>query len=246
MLLPLLRMIPEAKETVTLLIVDDDEVSREVLSMLAEGEGYTVAAADSGEAALAWLGEQANYPDAVLADLQMPGISGDALAAALRSVCGPGTLLLAMSGSEPKTALKGYNGFLRKPFTMEELAAIASRPVAERMKASDAVVLDESTYAKLRETMGQTQLDALFAMLLTDAEKRLATMRAAVGDGDGVAYRSAAHAIKGGCGMVGAMELHRLAWEMEQTGLHDGSLDTLDTFVQASARLRSILVAQAS
>jgi HPt (histidine-containing phosphotransfer) domain-containing protein len=71
-------------------------------------------------------------------------------------------------------------------------------------------------------------------------------MRAALDAGDDDAYKRAAHSIKGGCGMVGALELARLAAWMEEYGWQDvdGSVppwQRLDDFLSASARLRRIL-----
>ena len=60
------------------LVVDNEEVDRELLRQLLEPTGFLVAQAASGEAALAWL--QAHRasapPDAILMDLAMPGIDG--------------------------------------------------------------------------------------------------------------------------------------------------------------------------
>jgi CheY-like chemotaxis protein len=105
------------------LVVDDDAMSRDLLAVLLEGEGYVVKSADSGEAALALLGGGRKPPAIVLTDVQMPGVTGSQLADRLRKACGPDTLLLAMSGSGPgKKAIARFDGFLLKPFTMQEMA----------------------------------------------------------------------------------------------------------------------------
>ena len=63
-----------------LLLIDDDPMSREVLTLLATVEGFTVVAQDSGQAALDHLAlAHALCPDFVLVDMQMPGLAGDAL-----------------------------------------------------------------------------------------------------------------------------------------------------------------------
>jgi signal transduction histidine kinase/CheY-like chemotaxis protein/purine-cytosine permease-like protein len=60
------------------LVVDNEEVDRELLRQLLEPTGFVVAQAASGEAALDWLrANQADAPpDAILMDLAMPGIDG--------------------------------------------------------------------------------------------------------------------------------------------------------------------------
>jgi HPt (histidine-containing phosphotransfer) domain-containing protein len=96
--------------------------------------------------------------------------------------------------------------------------------------------------------MGEVQLGKLFEMCLNDAAKRIVTMRAALAAGDAAAYKSAAHAIKGGCGLVGATQLYAIANEMETAGLdstsNSASLDALERFVAASAHLQRMLVGQ--
>jgi HPt (histidine-containing phosphotransfer) domain-containing protein len=71
-------------------------------------------------------------------------------------------------------------------------------------------------------------------------------MRLAATDGDDAAYRREAHAIKGGCGMVGASELQNLAASLETRGLNDTDyVSSLDEFTLACERLRRMLVAHA-
>jgi HPt (histidine-containing phosphotransfer) domain-containing protein len=126
---------------------------------------------------------------------------------------------------------------------MEELAAaIAKRGGAAKQGESADGALDTVAHAKLRQMMKPEQLQALYAMFFADAEKRLATMRVALQESDDAEFRRCSHAIKGGCGMVGARELHELARRMEDNGIGSGSLDSLDGFLLAIERLRRILV----
>lgn len=233
-----------------ILVVDDDAVSRELLALLLAGEGYEVETADSGDAALLHLGSMmVPRPRVVLTDMQMPGTSGDSLADRLRSVCGEATVLLAMSGSVPdQAAWRGFDGFLRKPFKMETLrAAIAGS--MDRMDEShpDIAVLDEQVYQKLTASMPRDRLTQLYELCLSDAAIRIAKMRQAASEGDSVAYRKEAHAIRGGCGMVGATELQILATSMEDRPLSNTNhVASLDEFMTACERLRRILDVRAS
>ena len=231
-----------------ILVVDDDEVSREVLSVLLEGQGYAVETADSGDAALALLKDSAHAaPGVVLADLQMPGTRGDELARQLRAACGPQTLLIAMSGSQPEASLSdGFNAFLLKPFSMEQFAALVNGSKATTTENNATGTLNEDVYQKLASSMNASQLERLYSMCLTDAEKRIDEMKHAAASQDNDAYRRAAHAIKGGCGMVGATELQSIANIMETKGIEANHVATLHEFLLASERLRRILVARKS
>jgi CheY-like chemotaxis protein len=58
----------------SLLVVDDNEMNRDMLSRRLERRGYAVAVAADGHQALEMIG--ARPFDAVLLDIMMPGISG--------------------------------------------------------------------------------------------------------------------------------------------------------------------------
>jgi len=230
---------------VRVLVVDDDALSREVFALTLQRAGYTVETVDSGDAALRHLQTARPFPEVILADLQMPGTTGNDLARRLRNLCGPATMLLAMSASAPDDGSAGeFDGFLLKPFTMETFAsAIADQTAAaaNELNGPEAVALDQAVYRKLVASMRPHQLEQLYAMCLTDSEARLTKMRLAAANGDDVMYRKEAHAIKGSCGMVGAIELQTLATSMEKHGLSDDHVASLSEFVLACERLRGIL-----
>ena len=230
----------------TLLIVDDDELSREVLALLATEAGYEVTLAESGVDALETLGDAP--PAIILSDMQMPGLTGDSLARLLRAHCGAGMVLLAMSGSQPAPdQLAGFDGFLLKPFTMDDLrAAIAGVQARERVPEA-ASILNETIYRNLAQSMPAAQLRALYDLCLDDADRRMKLMETAAEARDADAFVRAAHAVKGGCGMVGASELAELASGMETGGLPPvGSTAPFDEFLAASRRLRVMLDAQST
>ena len=218
-----------------LVIIDDDELTRELLCLQAEDAGLAVRAYEDGEAALRELASAS--VNAVLADLQMPGLHGPELARRLRAVCGTHTRLLAMSGSVAADGLTiGYDGFLLKPFSMEELVFALT---AEGERAG---VLNVTTLEQLRQTMPGGRLRELYEMCLRDADSRIGTARAASARRDGEGFRHAAHAIKGSCAMVGATELAGLASAMECGGLPavDDERPYME-FINASARLKRML-----
>jgi CheY-like chemotaxis protein len=232
-----------------ILIVDDDPLSREVLDLLLASEGYEVNSVDSGDAALLNLARERGspLPHIILADLQMPGVAGNELARRLREICGTQTMLLAMSGSEPKQGeSRDFDTFLRKPFSMAQLgAAIAGCEADPSPKAGGSTpALNQVIYEKLAASMRGDQLRQLYALCLDDVRRRISNMRSSASSMDDGAFRREAHAIKGGCGMVGAMELHALASTMEEYGLGDTNyLVSLEEFTIACERLERILVA---
>jgi CheY-like chemotaxis protein/HPt (histidine-containing phosphotransfer) domain-containing protein len=241
---------------IQVLLVDDDELTREVLTLQMRGHGYLVETADSGEAAVSHLQQPGQRsPDAVLTDLLMPGLSGLELSRRLRVAAdaagSPDMLMLAMSASHPDENLRrGFDGFLLKPFTMRQLvqaidlhAAEAPPDVANGISPEDS--LDEAIYLRLAGSMPAAQLQQLYALCLDDAEALIQRMRFAAVAGDEPAFRKEAHTIKGGCGIVGAVELHRLSDAAEKHGIDPANhVASLNEMLTACERLRRILVAR--
>jgi CheY-like chemotaxis protein len=233
---------------VRVLVVDDDELSREVFALLLHNAGYAVETVESGDAALKHLQTARPLPEVVLSDLQMPGTTGKELVERMRSLCGPATTMLAMSASAPDDgADQEFDGLLLKPFTMDSFAAAVAGvkpPTAKRSSSTNPVVLNDAVYRKLTESMRRPQMEKLYELCLMDTEKRLAAMRQAASDGDDATYKREAHALKGGCGMVGAQELQTLATSMEKHGLSDDHVASLKEFIVACERLRGMLIAR--
>ncbi|WP_228893723.1 response regulator transcription factor [Pseudoduganella aquatica] len=103
----------------SVLIIDDNELTRTVLRMIIQGNGYDVV----GEAALAKTGIERALrlnPDIICLDIQMPDLDGLEVLTALIA-CLPGTSVLMVSAHNHKdsvhTALaRGAQGFIVKPF----------------------------------------------------------------------------------------------------------------------------------
>jgi CheY-like chemotaxis protein len=233
---------------VRVLIVDDDELSREVLELLLEADGYEVETAASADEALVRLQTMQTAPDVVLTDMQMPGTTGNELAGRIRGLCGMGTTLLAMSGSAPQEGVaREFDGFLLKPFSMEALGAAirgGSEARADVADVGDVAALDEEIYGKLAALMGVARMGELYTLCIDDVGRRVVEMRRTALQGDDAAFRREAHAIKGSCGMVGAKEMQTLATSMEEGGLCDDHVASLDELILAGERLRRILIAR--
>ena len=223
-------------------------MSREVLALLAAEAGFEVETFETGESALEALdASNSPIPEVILADMQMPGISGDSLARLLRVACGPATKLFAMSGTAvPPDRTGSFDGFLLKPFSMDDLLTkLDSATAAENTSTSPAEsseILNRKIFDSLAHSMPAEQLRKLYDLSLDDAEARIEVMRQAIAADDEDAYRRAAHSSKGGCGMVGAVELASLASAMEENGPQPvDESGPLEQFLSASARLRRIL-----
>jgi len=195
-----------------LLLIDDDETTREVLTLLLAAEGWTVTEAASGEEALALAPSIA--PEVILSDLQMPGLSGEELATHLRSACPNKPILLAMTAT-PRGNISGYDALLTKPFAPSEVRRISRTPTTPEQDQT----IDPATFQRLRKAMPTPQLRSLYDFALTDAEQRVHRMEAAATANDPTTLHKEAHAMKGSCGMIGATRLRTLASTVEDAGL---------------------------
>ena len=105
------------------LVVDDDENLRHLLSKMLTQEGYEVVAAADGEEALTILG--ARPFDVVLCDVRMPRLDGWHLLDALSERTRPPVTIMMSAYGDRDTALnvmkRGAYDYLSKPFTTEDL-----------------------------------------------------------------------------------------------------------------------------
>lgn len=113
------------------LIVEDEDLIREMLALALKAEGYAIATATDGQTALALLqSAQPNlgFPfDLVVLDLMLPQINGLDICRLLRHQGNPvPILILSAKGSETDRVLGlevGADDYLTKPFSMRELVA---------------------------------------------------------------------------------------------------------------------------
>lgn len=118
----------------TVLVVDDEELVRNVLAMSLRHLGYGVAITSSGEEALGLLDERAAPFLLAVVDMVMPSVGGDLVVRDMRQRF-PSMPIVMISGMCPPDVvdeLLTYPAtyFLRKPFTIRDLASTLERVLA--------------------------------------------------------------------------------------------------------------------
>jgi len=105
----------------TILVVDDEEPIRELLTLILEAEGYGVACAADGNEAL--LVAERTAHDVILLDLKMPGMDGTDFAKRYRGGGGraPIIVITAARGLEEEAAEVDLCAYLAKPFELQAL-----------------------------------------------------------------------------------------------------------------------------
>ena len=113
-----------------ILVVDDDEESRDLLCEVLEANGYAPRAAAHGLAAREVLSQDAEYR-IVIADLHMPEESGWELLRKLRDQNTHHEIILMSSFTTPTerevAKALGVHALLEKPFQLTELLAMVAQ-----------------------------------------------------------------------------------------------------------------------
>jgi len=226
----------------SLLLIDDDLVSREVTATVLTLNGYMVHTAEDGPTALKMVSDKGSVPDVILMDAQMPGLSGVELIGKLRSQTN--ARIIAISGSSPPQEIgAAADGFLLKPFNVETLdkvlggAKVSASGKATRLDSNDPVI-NKETLAQFRGIMPETAVREIYAAVIADLNKRTQMLEAAVAKGNSDEVRRIGHAIKGGCGMAGALQAARIGALFEEAS-SDSESNLLDNRMALLADLRA-------
>ena len=258
----------------TVLLIDDDLISREVTATVLTMSGYTVYTAAGGAEALELLAAGDCVPGVILMDAQMPGLRGTRLIKQLRARTQAG--LYAVSGSHPPSdVLAAADGFLLKPFTPDDLRKLlqereaqpAPTPVQKKQPKLPAdtpipmtppayaspleslppgTVVNPETLAQLREMMPEAAVRQIYAAIVADLARRIAALEAAIANRDAAEIRRIGHAIKGGCSMAGAVQAARLGAVLEFAAVNqlDNNSTILRDLRAAARNLESMLEAE--
>jgi DNA-binding response OmpR family regulator len=108
----------------TVLVVDDEDIVREVVCTYLEREGYSTLQASAGHAAVALI--ESEQPDLIVLDVMLPEIDGYSILAELRKRDDIPVILLTARTEETDRVLGlelGADDYVVKPFSPRELAA---------------------------------------------------------------------------------------------------------------------------
>jgi two-component system, OmpR family, response regulator MprA len=138
------------------LLVDDDAPIRRMLERTLAAEGYAVATAADGGAALAQV--ERSLPDVIVLDVAMPGLDGLSVTRRLRAkgLAVPILLLTARDALHERVEGldAGADDYLVKPFEVEELTARIrallrrNQPPGEQLAHGDLVLERDSLTAR--------------------------------------------------------------------------------------------------
>jgi two-component system response regulator AtoC len=153
------------------LVVDDEEPMRHVLDLLLRREGYEVVTAESGEAAIGRLQDDAAPEvDVVLTDVRMPGIGGLGLVEWAARERPELTVIVMSAFGSVALAIdamhRGAYDYVSKPFKQDEVVlALRKAQERQRLRRENAALR-----ARLRERLADTE--RLGSLLVCSAAMR--------------------------------------------------------------------------
>ncbi|MEW6510999.1 MAG: PAS domain S-box protein [Bacteroidota bacterium] len=115
----------------TILIVDDEETIRTLVSDILQDKGYAVVGAGDGRAAVEIYNERGREIDLVILDMTMPGMGGPETFDKLKSMNPDVRVILSTGYSQDERArdllARGVKAFVQKPYRIDDLAVAVRR-----------------------------------------------------------------------------------------------------------------------
>lgn len=136
--------------TLRILVVDDEQLMRDLMVMSLHRLGYAVVSVDNGPAALALL--EREYFDLVMLDVVMPQMDGFTLLSQLRTFSDvPVVMLTAMNRQEDivRGFELGADNYIAKPFNFKEVEARIRAVLRRAIHLLDGASFDVATYGDL-------------------------------------------------------------------------------------------------
>ncbi len=162
-------------EMAKILIVDDEQSYRQLLTLVFEEQGNTVRTAMNGRQALELLAVEPS--DIIISDVKMPDMDGIELLRAVRETHPDLGVILMTAFASVETAREafklGADDFIQKPFDVEELKLIVRKTLEKQdlIKENRAFRRAQRERGSVKNIVGSSaKMNAIFQMIETVAE----------------------------------------------------------------------------
>jgi len=234
------RELPPSRRKLHILVAEDNETSRYLIAQMLQRRGHHVIAVENGAEAVA--SAQATAFDIVLMDMQMPVMNGMDAVRAIRQFPGDSARLpiIALTAdlideNRSKFIEAGVDVIVGKPIDWKTLESEIEHLICERTSArpagdaytqsagdrprddaaNSAALLDRESLRELTTFLGPEKLGSLLASFRENVKKYHANLHVLAQDGDLQQAKREAHALKGLSIQFGAVQLSRLADDVE-------------------------------
>jgi len=125
----------KARHQPTVLVVEDDEATRDLMTRILVAEGYLTLTAESSHDALSILHAPLEPIDVVILDVHLPDVSGIELCARIKELRPNLPVVVCTGEAEIEEAARllelGVHRYFRKPIAVEELLATVEAALPE-------------------------------------------------------------------------------------------------------------------
>ena len=166
------------RRNAAVLVIDDEEVMRDILGSLLEREGYSVRLASSGQEGLD-LAKSLPF-DAVIVDVMMPGIDGLQVLDELKKHDEELPVLMITAYASMESAItamkKGAFDYITKPFKNDEVLIVVRNAVERRRLVHENLALKRNLQARSQNFAGiigrSSRMKEVFDLILQAAPSR--------------------------------------------------------------------------
>ena len=153
--------LPLSRRGASILVVDDEEIMREILETLLTREGYQVRLVSSGEEGLELA--RTHTFDAAIVDVMMPGLDGIATLQELRKLDDDLPVLMITAFASADSAVEamkhGAYDYLTKPFQVDEVQLIIRNAMERRRLSTENMLLKRelASQSSFSQIIGQSE-----------------------------------------------------------------------------------------
>ena len=166
------------RRNASILVIDDEEIMREILEALLTREGYHVRLASSGTEGIE-LARSMPF-DAVILDVMMPGIDGIATLEELKKLDDDLPVLMITAFASVETAIsamkRGAFDYITKPFKNDEVLVVVRNAVERRQLKAENVALRQTLQAQYQNFAGligrSARMKQVFNLVIQAAPSR--------------------------------------------------------------------------
>ncbi|MDH4285349.1 MAG: response regulator, partial [Gallionellaceae bacterium] len=241
------------------LLVEDNEINRQLASVLLNRAGVTISIAEDGVQALQAV-ERERF-DAVLMDMQMPNMDGLEATRAIRKIPALATLPIiamtanAMFGDRERCLEAGMDDYITKPINFEKMYSVLARrtgraeadgppPAIQPSVVVDSLSLDTE---KAIAAMGSEEIYLIvLEKFISNQGKAVQSIADALAVADGKTAARLAHTLKGLAATIGADALAELVRQLEWVIPQGDAQQSVQLLASTEAEMQGVLEAVAA